>query len=325
MTSNTAQVLTPTATEIAEQSLRSLMRDALDTDPSLSQQKIAREIGTGVSSGTLSQWLSGTYPGDNAKIEAKVGAWYEIYVDRRARAGLPDAPDWYETPTTERIHAGLRYAQLAQDMVCIYGPPGVSKTKACDAYTRLAPGVYMATMTPATKGVLASLREIATAVGLRELPVSASTIQNMIVAKVAHTRGMLIVDESQHLNPEALEQIRSLYDRCAIGMAIVGNEYVYSRMHGGTRAQFLLTLKSRIGRYVTVKGTENDIEAVISAWKIKDRKCQELLREIGRKPGSIRKVTKVLRLAASFAAAQERVETSSDDVRNAWRELGAVE
>lgn len=305
-----------------EPPLRMLVREAIEIDPSLTQAKIAREIG--VSGGLISAWLSDSYTGDNVKLDGKMRAWYEQYQDRRANAGLPDAPEWYETPSTERVHACLRYGQLSQTMVCVYGPPGVSKTKAIQAYARTSPGVYIATMSPATKGVQASLKEIATACGLRELPTTPSTLQNMIVAKLAHTRGLLAIDESQHLTSEALEQIRSLHDRCAIGMAIIGNDFVYSRMHGGTKAQFLLTLKSRISRYTAVKGTDGDIDALIENWKIQDKSCREQIRQIGRRPGALRTLTHILRLAASFAAAQNRT-TCCDDVRLAIHELGAAE
>lgn len=306
--------------------LRVLLLEAIDNDPALSQARIAREI-DGVSSATLSQWLNDSYNGDNAKVEAKLTVWFDTYQERRKRAQLPEAPDWYDTPATQRIIAGLSYGQLAQDLVCIYGPPGVSKSHTCTRYIRQAPGVYMATMTPATKGVTNCLREIATACGLRDLPGSAAAIQNMIVAKIGGTHGMLIVDECQHLNAEALEQIRSLFDRCLIGMALVGNEYVYSRMSAGTgpRAAFLLTLKSRVGRYVNLRASgDAEIESLIAAWKITDKACHALIYDIGRRPGSLRKLTKVLRLAASFAFAHNR-GIVGDDVRAAWRELGAVE
>lgn len=323
---NVTSLHTSTTAKAAAASLRVLIPEAIDNDPSLSQARIAREI-DGVSSATLSQWLGGTYNGDNAKVEAKLATWYDTYLERRKRAGLPEAPEWFETPTANRILAGLRYGQLAQDLVCIYGPPGVSKSHTCKQYTRMAPGVYMATMTPATKGVMGALQEIATACGMRELPGSAAGLQSMIVNKLAGTHGMLIVDESQHLNAEALEQIRSLFDRCLIGMALVGNEYVYSRMskEHGPRAAFLLTLKSRVGRYVALRtSSDADIDALIAAWKIADKSCHEQIREIGRRPGALRKLTKVLRLAASFAHAKER-PLGADDIRTAWRELGAVE
>lgn len=324
MTTATALPLQP-LTDPRELSLRGLVRDAIETDPSLSQQKIAKEIGTGVSAATLSQWLNGNYAGDNAKIEARVSSWYETYLERRARAGLPEAPDWVDTPTTERIQAGLRYAQLAQDMVVIYGPAGVSKTKTCQHYTTQAPGVVHATMTPATNSVLASLATIAEACGLRDYPNAAAGLQRMICSRLRQTNGLLIIDEAQHLGVQALDEVRSIHDACLIGVALVGNEAVYNRMTGGNRAPYLDRLFSRIGKRVALKGSSDaDIDAILRAWRIQDSNCRMQIREIARRPGALRVLTKVLRLAASFAAANDRV-ICCDDIKAAWRDLGAME
>lgn len=321
---NTATITPLRSGDEAQQDLRALVRTALDTDPALSQIKIAKEIGQGVSSATLSQWLNGSYNGDNAKIESRVQVWHETYQERRARAGLPDAPEWVETPTAERIEAGLRYAQLAQDIVVIYGPAGISKTKTCQHYVVQAPGVVHVTMTPATKGVLACLQEIADALGLREVPHGAPALQRAIVARLRNSNGLLIIDEAQHLGVEALDQVRSLHDACFIGVALVGNETVYSRMTGGNRAPYLDRLFSRIGKRVALRGASDaDIDALIAAWKITDSSCKAQIREIARRPGALRALTKVLRLAASFAAAQEH-PICCDDVRAAWRDLGAM-
>lgn len=325
MQGNIAQVTQLHPPIDSERSLRDLVRDAIETDPSLSQTKIAKEIGTGVSAATLSQWLNGSYAGDNSKIEARVATWWENYQERRSRAGLPDAPDWVETPTAARIVAGLRYAQLAQDMVVIYGPAGVSKTETCKHYVTQAPSVHHVTMTPATTGVLSCLEEIAIAVGLRDWQRSAAGLQRLIVDRIRNTHGLLIIDEAQHLSIQALDQIRSLHDRCLIGVALVGNETVYTRMTGGSRAPYLDRLFSRIGKRVALKGASDaDIDALLKAWKITDTSCRAQVREIARRPGALRVLTKVLRLAASFAHAQEQ-PVCCDHVRAAWRDLGAME
>lgn len=325
MHANLAQVTPlPLATDHPP-SLRALVRDAIETDPALSQQKIAREIGQGVSAATLSAWLNGTYNGDNAKIEARVAAWYETYQERRARAGLPDAPEWIATPTAERIEAGLRYAQLAQDIVIIYGPAGVSKTETCRHYETVAPGVVRATMTPATNGVLACLETIALACGMRDWQRSAAGLQRLIVDRLRGTRGLLIIDEAQHLSVQALDEVRSIHDAALVGVALVGNETVYTRMTGGNRAPYLDRLFSRIGKRIALRGpSDADIEALIGAWKIHDAACRTQIRDIARRPGALRVLTKVLRLAASYAAAQGHA-ICCDDVKAAWRDLGAME
>lgn len=304
--------------------LREIIRHLLDTDPSLSQQKIAKEIGTGVSATTLSQWLGGSYQGDNAKIESRVRSWYDTYLERRARSGLPEAPDFFETSTTEAIEAGLRYAQLAQDMVAIYGPSGVSKSQTCANYGRIAPGVYMATMTPATSSVVSSLHVIATACGIREMAATPKKLQDAIVARLLGSNGCLIIDEAQHLNTNALDQVRSLHDAALVGIALVGNTHVYTRMKDGARAAFLDRVFSRIGKTVEVRmPNDSDIDTLLHAWRVSDANIRATIREVARRPGALRTATKVLRLASSFAHAEERGLAFSD-VKEAVRDLGAL-
>lgn len=308
-----------------ERPLRDVIRDMLDNEPGLHQARIAREIGTGVSSATLSQWLNGNYNGDNRKIEERVANWLETHQERRSRAGLPAAPAWITTPTTEKIEAGLRYAQLAQDLVVIYGVAGVSKTKTCLHYLTQAPGVVMATMSPATEGVMGCLSTIAQAANLRDVPHSVPRMHDAIVQKLRATSGLLIVDEAQHLGLKALDEVRSIQDQTFIGVALVGNEHVYTRMTNGRQAAYLDRLSSRIGKVVRIgRATSADIDLLIDAWKINDSKCKAEVREIAKRPGALRVLTKVLRLAASFAAAKGE-PICCEHIKAAVRDLGAFE
>ena len=61
-----------------------------------------------------------------------------------------------------------------------------------------------------------------------------------------------------------------------------------------------------------------------AAWGIDDRDCRKVVQEIGGKPGALRVLSKVLRLAASYAQALNR-EICCEDVRASWRELGGME
>lgn len=305
--------------------LRDVLRDTIERDPALNQSRIAREIGHGVSSTTLSQWLTGNYPGDNTKIESRVAAWYESYRDRRASGGLPEAPAWVPTPTAERIQSGLRYAQIAGDIVIIYGPAGVSKTKACEQYARTAPAVWHVTMSPATMSVNAALEHIALNTGIRNLLRGGFAMQGQLIARLTSTQGLLIIDEAQHLGYQALDEIRSIHDATGIGIALVGNETVYTRMAGGSRAPYLDRLFSRVGKRIALRAPgDADIDMMIDAWKITDAGCRRQIREIAKRPGALRVLTKIMRLAASYAIAQDK-PVCCDDVRAAWRELGVLE
>ena len=68
----------------------------------------------------------------------------------------------------------------------------------------------------------------------------------MIVQRLQGTKGLLILDEAQHLMLPALESLRSIYDTTECGLVLMGNEAVYSRLSGRRSAEFA-HLFSRVG------------------------------------------------------------------------------
>lgn len=304
--------------------LRLGLRELLSRDRAYNQMRIAREVG--ISATTLSQWMSGTYAGDNPGVEAKIRRWFDNVEAARAAAGaMPAAPGFVETPSAARTLAALRYAQVAGDIAVVYGGAGMSKTTSIREYARRAPNVWHATMTPASAGVVTCLEEVAEAVNANGAAGGAARLHRAICRRVAETGGLLVIDEAQHLSVAALDQIRSIHDATAVGVALVGNESVYARMTGGNRAAYLDRLFSRIGKKVRlIRPTAEDVRALVTAWGVSDAKCGAALHDIASKPGALRGLTKTLRLASMHAAAEGRAVCCAD-VKTAWRELGGAE
>jgi DNA transposition AAA+ family ATPase len=158
--------------------------------------------------------------------------------------------------------------------------------------------------------------------GLKEYSHTACAMHHAICGRLRHTNGLLIIDEAQHLTVNALDQVRSIYDDVKIGIALVGNEHVYGRMTGGTRAAYLDRLFSRIGMRVQLKrASEGDVETFVKAWGVTDRACMQEMRAIASKPGALRVLGKVLGMAAAFAKGAGR-DICCEDVRAAWKRIG---
>lgn len=304
--------------------LRLELRGLMTRERSYNQARIAREAG--ISATALSQWMSGTYAGDNANVESKVLRWHSSLVAADAAASvMPAAPEFVETPSAVRVLAALKYAQYAGDIAVVYGGAGMSKTTSIIEYGRRSPNVWHATMTPASQGVVTSLEEISEAVHASGATGGAARLHRAVCRRVAGTGGLLVIDEAQHLSTAALDQIRSIHDATGIGIALVGNEAVYARMTGGNRAAYLDRLFSRIGKKVRLlRPAKEDVSALVAAWGIRDAKCNPTLLDIASKPGALRGLTKTLRLASMHAAAEGRT-VSCGDVKTAWRELGGAE
>ena len=280
---------------------------------------MARQIG--VNYGRFNQWLNGTYQGDNAAVETQVEIWIDAYKERQmAERLLPTAPDWVPTPSGNRVIAALGYAQIAGDIAVIYGGAGLGKTTAIREYRRANPNVFHVTMTPATAGVVPCLEEVLEALGVRGVVGGAAKLQRAIIARLTGTQGLLAIDEARHLNVNALDAVRALHDATNIGLALLGNEAVYARMTGGTRAAYLDRLYSRIGKRVRlVRASQGDVDEILGAWKNVEKRCRKLLYEIAAKPGGLRGLTKVLRLASMISTGKK---VGEDDVRASWRDLG---
>lgn len=312
-------------TRNSDADVRTLVRGlmAAEGNRRLSQSRIAAEAG--ISSTTLSQWLNGVYGGDNDAVEAKLTRWAETTQAARAQAAtMPDAPGYVDTPTGTRVIGALRYAQIAGDMAVIYGGAGLGKSEAIKRYAQIAPNVWHATMTRASANVVTSLEVITDTLGLAVIG-GANRLFGAICKRVQGTNGLLVIDEAQHLTEASLDQIRAIHDATGIGIALVGNEQVFARMAGGNRAAYLDRLYSRIGKRVRlIRSTADDVNALLDGWRVRDAKTRTLLIEVAGKPGALRGMTKVLRLASMYAAADQHA-LALDDVRAAWGELGGAD
>ena len=285
----------------------------------LSQNQLAREAG--VSSASLAQVLGGNYPADPRRMVQKLGQWLALRRSQAAQPQLPAAPGYVPTPTAEKIVSALGYAQMAGDIAVIYGGAGVGKSSAAAEYRSRMPNVWVATMSPATAGVSTALEEVCLALGFRELPSGGARMQREIVARIRGTGGLLVIDEAQHLSVAALDAIRALHDATGVGVALIGNEQIYTRMTGGTRAAWLDRLFSRIGKRLRVaRATRDDVAALAAAHGVASQEAIKPLAAIGAQAGALRGVTKCLRLARLMAQGTGE-PLAAAHIGAAWKDL----
>ena len=107
-----------------------------------------------------------------------------------------------------------------------------------------------------------------------------------------------------------------------MGLTLAGNETVYAQLTGRYRAAEFAQLSSRIGKRVRLARPQlADILALLRAWRVRGKEEQALAQEIGQKPGALRGVSKVIRLASLFAAGQKE-RLGAKHLRLAFRDLG---
>jgi DNA transposition AAA+ family ATPase len=197
---------------------------------------------------------------------------------------------------------------------------GVGKTTTAEEYKRTRPNVYLATMRPTTSGTHTMLAEIAEVMGIEER--SANKLSRAIGRKVQGSNALLIIDEAQHLQSSALDELRSLHDAWKVGIALVGNQTVYTRLEGQGRQSSLAQLFSRVGMRLTQsKPRTEDVTTLVGAWGVSDPKMIKTLQAIAGKPGALRGVSKTLRLATMVANGGDG-PLSDAHLRGAWKQLG---
>lgn len=245
----------------------------------ISQAKLAPLIG--VSMAALSQYRSGKYKGDVQAVEAKVNEYLGT-VEEQKEIKEKEQPykavdDYIPTSTSEDIYKMIRYAQLNGGIAIAHGDAGIGKTKAAQKYVRENPtqAIYME-MSPVAGTLGNMLRLLARTL---KIPESRNKMDLMLSVreKLEGTNKVIIIDEAQHLKLSALEQIRTLADPNAItgnkgvGIVLIGNTEVYSKMKGKQEAQFAqLFSRIKMSRYYSTNNvTDGDVEHLFPILKEK--------------------------------------------------------
>ncbi|WP_434353015.1 AAA family ATPase [Psychrobacter sp. HD31] len=273
-------------------------------DKELTQTQVAKECG--FSAGALSSFLKGTYKGDNDKLEAALQSWLDGQTQKTAV--FVSAPDFVNTPTASKIFADLDFVKMFGKMGVVYGASGVGKTQSARQYTKQNNNVWMITARPSICTINEVLYEMALELGISDAPKRAGKLSRMLKTKLSGTKGLMIIDEADHLPLKVLEEIRILQEDSEVGFMLIGNDKVYTQMQGGFNQQHQFArLWSRNAKKQSVqKNSKQDIDAVAKAWSIdlSDSKLMNALYTIGQSAGSLRALTNYLQLAGLTAQAR---------------------
>ncbi len=290
------------------------LRDRL----SLSWSQITAESGIPV--GTLQPWTKGEYKGDDQAVATRVETWLASRDERAAMIeATPSTPGFQPTPTATTILTRLKYAHHLDDFVMVSGGPGIGKTASVREYARSRSQVYVATASPSASGIQPMLMAILDQLGVPNAKGTPQRLASDVAAKLIANHAFLIVDEAQHLSVNAIEELRSLHDRTGCALAIVGNEDLFVRFAGVGEKGIHPQVTSRLGiRFSQAKPVAEDVVVLARAWGIEDPQIVKFLRMVSEKPGALRGVTKVLKLA--FVLSAEMAPTL-EDIRTAWSQL----
>ncbi len=298
-------------------SLRVRVRDVLE------QQKMSLGVlskRSNIPQSTLHAWLNETYKGDIARISDRVRIWLDSQQALQSAARFaPVTIPFAETPTARLILDVFEYSQSAADVGVVVGSPGIGKTMAAVHYARTRPSVWHLTVDPSLRRAHGVLGYVADEMGVTES--RPDRLSRAIATRLRGTDGLLIIDEAQHLTTEGMDQLRTLHDRAQVGLVIMGNQGVWTRLDGGGRKAQFAQLFSRVGMRLTrEKSSVGDIEAILDAASIEATDQRKMLRAIAGKPGALRGMMKTIRLARMVTMAAEE-ELSAEAIARAFTRL----
>lgn len=297
---------------------RTEIRD-LARENSWSMAEVVRR--SGVKGPTFSGWYSGKYRGVIANVTADLRRWLDAYREQR-EAGLTVMPDppFLELPTAKEVMTALLYAQTIPGAACITLGSGMGKTSIIRRVVRTRPHAYVVTANPLTRTVPALIRAIAEAVGIQAT--HPTKFPGLIGEKLQRNgrQTLLMIDEAQNLDDQAVNMVRHFLDINECGIAFLGNEELHKRWGATAPREGYGQVHSRFDyRVRRLKPTRGDVDQFIAAWGLQDPEVVELLRYIGRKPGSLRQIAKTIKIAGTRALPDGR-QIDAADIRRAWEQ-----
>lgn len=280
----------------------------------VTQAQIAKEIG--VSPSTVNQLLNGNYKADPAPMLQKLANWLTA---RDQRADAPRDPGFVMTETAKQIIADMNYALATESIVIIHGISGVGKTTALREFQRTNNNVWVITTSPSRSTMTECMYELAMELGMENAPRLRGPLARALRRRLLNTKGLIVVDEADHLDRPTLEELRILVEEVGIGMVLVGNSRVYTQLTGGQRSEDFARLYSRVAKKrALTKAKKADVMAVASAWNIEGDAERSLLVQISECPGALRLVSKNLKLAVTVSGGEPLTEQV---LRYAFNEL----
>ncbi|MEM9414971.1 MAG: AAA family ATPase [Planctomycetota bacterium] len=212
-----------------------LVREDLDTltlrsdgKRIVSLTKIAKAIGK--SPPVLSQWVSGTYAGDNDSVTRLVNNWIETTRQRERLGGADYVPTW----VAEQMILRVRMAHNKRNMACVVSPSGSGKDMVVQALAEEFDGIVVycdVTLTP--KQLLVRIAKQC------RIPCSRSAAEIMaeIVSYLEGRNTILFFNEAQLLKDQCGGVIRAIKDETGVTIALFGSQRIFNliddRANGG--------------------------------------------------------------------------------------------
>ena len=175
-----------------------------------------------VSASTLNQIIKGTYATSPSPMLVNIGNAL-----RHAEEAASDTLAAVETSVFRLAMTCFQMARRYRNFAVLSAWVGTGKTFAAKHYQRTTPNTYLIEATPfmTTQSLVKLLARLVTGVDGKG---SIDDKFRAVIAVLANTDSLLIVDEAETLTPHVLHTLRRLRDMTNVGICLCGTEYLTS-------------------------------------------------------------------------------------------------
>ena len=141
-----------------------------------SQRQLSKE--TGLSTSVISQFLNGTYTGDNEEVAKTIGQY--LAVGKERLNSVSDVQFVEKLYNTQEVLFACNYAHRNNDITLVSGDAGAGKTTALKYYAEHNTGVIFVTANACITTATAILSLICRQIG-RQVPTRRAALMNTLV------------------------------------------------------------------------------------------------------------------------------------------------
>lgn len=269
-----------------------------------SQGALAKQVG--ISGGSLSAFLADNYNGSNENIARKLLPVLESRKAREVAVLAVKEPEIIETAVMREMRFGLQYTSDRNDVIVIYGAPGIGKTITLENFVKLNPSAIFFTASPNIRSGRDIMEELLEAIG-KKTQGRNKFLEKSIISNLKNSNRMIIIDEAHFLRLDGLETLRRIYDATKCPLVLVGNpkimEIITDQNKTVTGQFFSRSVRIALENKVPM----DDVKGIVlqNGVELKDD-CLTELHKVANMIGALRIMTKLFLFAWTIANRQSQ-------------------
>ena len=289
------------------------VEDYLAAHEEVSREQFAKMAG--ISGGALSSFLKGKYQGRVDVVAQKIAAVLETEESREGAVMTVKEPDIVETDVMQKMIFGFQYANDRNDIICIYGAPGIGKTVTVNWWVETHPNSICFTASPNIHNGRDVMEEILEAIGKKQTGRN-KALEKSIVQILKGSNRAIIIDEAHFLRLSALETLRRIHDITDVPLILVGNPAIMDIITEQNKTLTGQFFSRAVRIALDAKVPLEDVKKIVLQNGVEmDKDCLTELHRIARGTGALRVMTKLFLCAWMLANDAKRAIGMDDIIR----------